>query len=106
MSTATAVLGVWQRGCAGAFLYGLFLVSLDLLFFAWRVRRGQKVPPGRIMSFLGFSFLGRVSLLLAGMAVALRLFGPPGRLVVGLTLLLGVPLGIPVAKRLFAAKEG
>ena len=104
--TAAAVLGVWQRECAGAFLYGLFLVLLDLLFCAWRVRRGQRVPPARLVSFLGFSFLARVALLSIGMAVALYLFGPPGRLVVGLTLLGGVWLGIPVAKKLFAAKEG
>ena len=102
----TTVWGVWPKGCAGAFLYGLFLVGLDLVFSAWRIKRGERVRPDRLFAFLGYSFGLRVLLLLAGMAVALRLFPPAGRLAVGLTLLLGIPLEILVAKRFLAVRGG
>ena len=101
-----AFLGVWQRECAGAFIYGLFLVSLDLIFSAWRLRRGRGMAPSGIGAFLWFSFLVRISILLAGMAAAVRIFGPGGRLVVGLTMLSGIPLGILAAKIFAGPKEG
>ncbi|MCL6614803.1 MAG: hypothetical protein K6U03_09360 [Firmicutes bacterium] len=101
-----AVLGVWQREYAGAFIYGLFLVSLDLAFSVWRVRRGRRMPPSGIGAFLWFSFLARISIFLAGMAVAVLIFGPGGRFVVGLTILSSVPLGILAAKSIAGSKEG
>ncbi|NLG84864.1 MAG: hypothetical protein GX493_09735 [Firmicutes bacterium] len=103
---ATAVLGVWQKECAGAFLYGLFLVGLDLAFSLWRIRRGERVRPERLLPFLGLSFGARILFFVAGMAVAVRLFAASGRLIVGLTLLLGIPLGAALAKKFFPVKEG
>lgn len=82
------------------------MVALDLAFSAWRSRRAERIHSSRIGAFLGFSFLARLSIFLAGMAAAIRIFEPTGRFVVGLTILFAIPLGILAARAFAGLKEG
>jgi len=100
------VLGVWQGEFAGAFLYGLGVFCLDLCFTFLRSRLAKVLPPVSFAWFVPISFLGRVLLYLAAMALAVRIFNRTGLFVVGLAAVCSAPLGILAASRLARSGEG
>ncbi|MGE5599716.1 MAG: hypothetical protein ACM3XS_10085 [Bacteroidota bacterium] len=89
--------GVWQGGLAGAFLYGLLLVALDLVFGRWRLWLLQRAGRARLGRLLGLTFLARLFLILTGVAAAAGLFDRPGLFLVCLLYLASVPASLIAA---------
>ena len=89
------VLGVWQYETASALLYGLGLILAEFVFTRLRIKlAARRVGLAAFARFLVLSFLARLTLYLAWIGLALRLFGRHGRLIVCLLAVSSVPLGI------------
>lgn len=101
-----AVAGVWQGDIAGAFMYGLGLITLDLGFGWCRFRLARLMGRSRLGRFLGLTFITRLCCYLAGIALAARIFSRPELFLVCILIVLALPARILALDLWFRHGEG